>query len=86
MTYQPFCGCLVVVCLDIFLRVELMVVKEGVVHLFNRICSSDAGTGGGRVNPIPTKGGGAYSANSLLPASPNRIHLVNLEKEKCKID
>ena len=58
MTYQPFCGCLVVVCLDIFLRVELMVVKEGVVHLFNRICSSDAGTGGGRVNPIPTKGGG----------------------------
>ena len=48
--------------------------------------SSDAGTGGvgGEVNPIPARGG-ACSAHSLLLASLNRIHLVNLEKEKCKI-
>ena len=50
--------------------------------------SSDAGTGGagGKLTLFQPGGWGAYSAHSLLPASLNRIHLVNLEKEKCKID
>jgi hypothetical protein len=35
-----------------------MVVKEGVVHLFNMICSSDAGTGGGELTLFQPRGGG----------------------------
>ena len=63
-----------------------MVVKEGVVQLFNRIAVMPELEGPGGSKPYSNQGVGAYSAHSLLPASLNRIHLVNLEKEKCKID
>ena len=52
-----------------------MVVKEGVVQLFNRIAVMPELEGPGRKLTLFQPGGpvGAYSAHSLLPTSLNRI-------------